>query len=279
MRSKDFKATGRSEEPGAAVKVILLFLAFQACYALVPAWTCAAQPQRQPPEPDQLLSEQRLKQELVEANRILFQQGLVGPFGHVSVRAPGSSSFWIAGDKAPNLVELKDLQLVAIDGPLPSNTYSEIFIHKELYRARPDVNSVVHTHSLYAIALSVVERQVRPASNSGARHGPIIPVYEKIGLIESQERGQELARVLGPAGAVLLRGHGAVTVGKGLKEAVFGAISLEREAQVQAIANCLGTPRLYTEEETRHFSGRGVGSNIWEFYRSLMQRRPDPAQR
>lgn len=277
MRSKDLAAAGRGKGPGAAIRVILLFSALQACCALVPTRACAAQ--RRAPEPDQLRNEQRLKQELVEANLILFQQGLIGPFGHVSVRAPGSSSFWIARDKAPNLVEPKDLQLIAIDGPVPSGAYSEIFIHRELYRARPDVNSVVHTHSLYAIALSVVEKQVRPVSNSGARHGPIIPVYEKIGLIESEEKGRELARILGPAGAVLLRGHGAVIVGRGLKEAVFGAISLEREAQVQAIANCLGTPRLYTEEETRHFSGRGVGGAIWEFYRSLIQRRPDPAQR
>src|SRR5262245_2560089 len=122
--------------------------------------------------------------DLVDANHILYQQGVVDGFGHVSARHPENPGhFLIARSMAPALVTAADIVELDLDGrPVHPNTagsYLERFIHSEIYRARPDVVAVVHSHSPGIIPFGVVPgAELKPISHMGGYLGGGVPVYE-----------------------------------------------------------------------------------------------------
>jgi ribulose-5-phosphate 4-epimerase/fuculose-1-phosphate aldolase len=201
--------------------------------------------------------------ELVVANRILFRQGVVDAYGHVSTRHPQiPNAFLIASGKAPALVSADHIVELDLDGQEIRGTlqslYLERFIHAEIYRARPDVGAVVHSHSPSVLPFSVVpSAQLRPICHmsgflySGA---PIFEIREAAGdgtdlLISTPQLGRALAATLGSRSVVLMRGHGSTVVGNNLREAVFQAIYTEINARLQREALALGTPVFLTAEE------------------------------
>jgi ribulose-5-phosphate 4-epimerase/fuculose-1-phosphate aldolase len=191
--------------------------------------------------------------ELATANRILFDQGVVDGFGHVSVRDPGDPGrFLLARSMAPGLVTPKDIMQFDLDGapidPRGRAVYLERFIHGSIYKARPDVTSVVHSHSPAIIPFGITPQKLRPVYHMSGFLGDNVPVFEirrSAGdasnmLIDSVKLGDDLARTLGGAIVALMRGHGSVAVGQSLRHAVYRAVYAETNARLQSEALRLG---------------------------------------
>jgi ribulose-5-phosphate 4-epimerase/fuculose-1-phosphate aldolase len=201
--------------------------------------------------------------ELVDANHILFDQGVVDGFGHVSQRHPvRPDHFLLARSMAPALVTAQDVLAFDLDAaPIEAGgpaVYLERFIHSEIYRRRPDVVAVVHSHSPAVVPFSVVSgTRLRPVCHMCGFLGAATPVFEIRDvagpgsdlLIRDARLGAALAQSLGQAAAVLMRGHGSTVVGSTLRQAVFRAVYTEVGARLQSEAMRLGSVTYLTEDE------------------------------
>jgi ribulose-5-phosphate 4-epimerase/fuculose-1-phosphate aldolase len=203
--------------------------------------------------------------ELVDANHILFDQGVVDGFGHVSARHPERPDrFLLARSMAPALVTENDVLEFDLDGnpvvPGGPAPYLERFIHGEIYRKRQDVMSVVHSHSPSVVPFSVVTGiKLQPVCHMcgflSAKGTPIFEIRDFAGrgsdlLITSGKLGAALADSLGEGPAVLMRGHGSTVVAGTLRQAVFRAVYTEVGARLQMESMRLGPVTYLTEEET-----------------------------
>ena len=202
--------------------------------------------------------------DLVVANHILVNEGVLDGFGHISVRDPSNPErFYIARSMAPALVTLEDLVSVDLDGVVHDaqgrHTYVERFIHSEIFRARPEVMSIIHSHSPAVIPFGVTGARLRPICHMSGFLGAVTPVYEirhSAGetsdlLIRNQALGVSLAQCLGQANVALMRGHGSVTVGTSIQQAVFRGIYTESNARLQAQAAALGDINFLTDAEAQ----------------------------
>jgi HCOMODA/2-hydroxy-3-carboxy-muconic semialdehyde decarboxylase len=226
-----------------------------------------------------------LTRELVAANRILASEGIVDAFGHVSVRHPKNPGrYLMSRARSPELVEAADILEFALDGvpvkPRAPKPYLERFIHGALYEARADIQAVVHTHSRSVIPFSVSEEKLRPLVHSSATIGHEVPVWDaqdKFGdtdlLVTNMGMGRDLARAIGGGTCALMRGHGCTVAGKSLREAVYTAIYLEVNAELQAKASRFGNVKYLTPGEiaainVRLYQGKpGEGFNrAWEYW-------------
>ncbi len=211
---------------------------------------------------DQALQE--LLDDLAIANRILVNEGVLDGFGHISVRhdqQPGR--FLIARSMAPGLVTADDIVVCDLDGNVHDErgrkTYVERFIHSEIYRARPDVMAVIHSHSPAVIPFGVTGQRLRPICHMSGFLGAQVPVFEirhSAGevtdlLIRNQALGQALAQSLGGAAVALMRGHGNVVVGFSIQQVVFRAIYTESNARLQSEAARLGEITFLTDAEAQ----------------------------
>jgi ribulose-5-phosphate 4-epimerase/fuculose-1-phosphate aldolase len=203
-------------------------------------------------------------QDLVDANHILYRLGVVDGFGHVSIRHPDDAGlFIISRSMAPALVTASDLMCIRLDGrPVSEDApapYLERFIHGEIYRARPDVVAVVHSHSAAVIPFGVVPgATLRPISHMGGFLGEGAPVFEirdtagpnSDMLVRNPELGAALARTLGGYSIVLMRGHGSTVVGTlNVRQAVYRAVYAGMNARLQSEALRLGNPNYLTPAE------------------------------
>ena len=131
----------------------------------------------------------------------------------------------------------KDLEKVAGGG----RKHSEVYIHSEIFKARPDVNSVIHTHPTYAVALSATGKSLQPISQPSVAFSDGLPYYtDTIELIRSKEMGIGVARALGACKAVLMRNHGVAVVGSSVEESTILAIMLDNACQIQLAAMAAG---------------------------------------
>ena len=217
---------------------------------------------------------------LVYANRILYDQGIVDGLGHVSVRHPNQDGvFLLSCNRAPGLVKRQDIVSYDLDGNAVSQTterpYLERFIHSEIYRARPDVVAVVHSHSPSVIPFAITHNPLKPVFHmsgflgSGSAH---FEIREAAGntdmLIRSAYLGEALAKSLGKHNCVLMRGHGSTVVGTSLEQVVYRAIYAEVNAKLQLAANGLGEISFLNEEEAKLASDMNDGQiprswNLW----------------
>ena len=203
--------------------------------------------------------------DLVTANHILFDQGVLDAFGHVSVRHDKRADrFLLARNMAPALVKADDIVEFDADGE-PVNAagravYLERFIHSEIYRARPDVMAVVHSHSMAVLPFGLVKTQpFRAVTHMGSFIGVCAPIFEirdVVGddndlLITNRKLGAALATTLGQGTVCLMRGHGSTAVGNSLKQAVFRAVYTEQNARVLSEALRIGPVEALSEAETR----------------------------
>lgn len=188
---------------------------------------------------------------VAKATRVLAVAGLFDMHGHISLR---DGDLIYIGDRVASRISLSP-ELVATvrvsDGvsvgkPTPP---SETPIHLAAYRARRDVGSVAHFHPRYATAFAVAGRPLVVASNAGAFFGGTIPVHDNPELIRTDELGLPVARDLGAARALLIRGHGALVVGADVAECVTGSLFLEESAQRNHLAATLGGVKEYTQDE------------------------------
>jgi ribulose-5-phosphate 4-epimerase/fuculose-1-phosphate aldolase len=206
-----------------------------------------------------------LVEELVLANHILFDQGVVDAFGHVSVRHDRAPDrFLLARNMAPGRVTADDIVEFTLDGD-PVNAggrkvYLERFIHGEVYRRRPDVVAVVHSHSHAIVPLSVVKgmrlRALFHMAGFVGQGAPVFEIREAGGdgtdlLISSNALGRALAEHFDGHDIVLMRGHGSTVVGGSLRQAVWRAVYAELNARYQIEAMRLGEVTFLTEAESR----------------------------
>jgi len=220
--------------------------------------------------------------DLVLANHILANQGVLDGFGHVSVRHPADPNrFLMSRSIAPALVAGEDIMEYDLDGnPLDARgrgSFLERFIHCEIYRARPDVNAVIHSHSPGVIPFSVTQVPMRPIYHLSSFLAPDVPIFEirKAGgttdmLVGNPRLGKALAQTLGDRPVALMRGHGDVVVASKLSLAVFRAIYTEVNARLQTQAVALGGPINFLEPEE---AARATAVNeqahlrAWELWR------------
>ena len=206
-----------------------------------------------PPGASAGLVEAELIEDLVAANRILAEEGVLDGFGHVSARHNAvPERFLLARSMAPALVTADDIMEFDLDGnPIDAGgrtAYLERFIHSEIYRANPEVDAVVHSHSPAVIPFGVVAVPLRPIFHLGGFLGIGVPVFEirDAGgpatdmLIRNPALGAALAKTLGSAPVALMRGHGDVVVGRSIREAVFRAVYTEVNARLASEALRLG---------------------------------------
>jgi ribulose-5-phosphate 4-epimerase/fuculose-1-phosphate aldolase len=203
--------------------------------------------------------------DLVDANHILFDRGVLDAFGHVSVRdSIDPSRFLLARNMAPALVGADDIQSFDLEGVTTDArpSYLEKFIHSEIYKTRPDVMSVVHSHSAAVIPFSVVDVPLRAISHMAGFLGVTTPVFEirdSVGtasdlLISTGPLGKALAASLDDSPVLLMRGHGSVAVGSTVQQAVYRAVFTEINARMQAEALRLGSCNYLTTEEGKSTS-------------------------
>lgn len=217
--------------------------------------------------------------ELVLANHILAHYGLLDAFGHVSVRHNRNPNrYLLAWHVAPALVTANDILEYDLDSnPIPAtrqDLYRERFIHGEIYKARPDVRAVVHSHSPAVIPFSVSSVPLRPVFHMAAFVVQGVPVFDtrvvpgpKRALIESAEAGSLLAKTLGDHPAALILGHGTAVVGTTLRGAVGRSIYLEMSAKIQAQAIALGGQITYIDPESaRARTGDNYGQHSWDLW-------------
>jgi ribulose-5-phosphate 4-epimerase/fuculose-1-phosphate aldolase len=219
--------------------------------------------------------------DLVAANRVLAEEQILDGFGHVSARHPGiADRFLLARSVAPELVTATDIMEYDLDAN-PSDargrtSYRERFIHSEIYRARADVNAVVHCHTPSLIPFGVSGIALRPIyhqSSFVAEGVPVFEIRESAGmtnmLIGDARLGLALARTLGRKPAALMRGHGAVVVGDTIPTAVGRSVYLDLNARLQAQAMALGGTITYLEaEEARLYMADGNNyDRAWELWK------------
>jgi HCOMODA/2-hydroxy-3-carboxy-muconic semialdehyde decarboxylase len=192
-----------------------------------------------------------LKKDFVTALRIIDREGLSDAFAHLSARTDGGKKMLFMPRKSPALVKSSELFVVDFDKVVPQST-----VHQAIYKLRPDVNSVIHFHSPAVILLSVVGGTIRPMHNYSAIFYEGVPLFEGTGQVESPERAAEIAKLLGAAKAVMLRGHGAVVVGRSIREVCILALYLEESARFQVEARKLGTPNFVSQSEAERIAKR-----------------------
>jgi len=191
-------------------------------------------------------------EELVTANRILAHEDIVDAFGHISCRHPfRDDRFLLSRARAPHCIEAGDIMEFTLAGdavePAGRGSYIERYIHAAIYKLRPDVRSVIHSHSSSTIPFGVCATPIRPMLHNCAVIGNEVRIWDsqsKFGdtdlLISSMEMAEDLASFLAEDPAVLMRGHGSVVVGVSVRQAVFAAIKLETSADLQTRASQLG---------------------------------------
>lgn len=198
-----------------------------------------------------------LKDKLILAGRILVAQGQDDfTRGHVSVRLPDDPSRFLMKPHSIGFDEITrdNILTIDLDGKVVegiARRHSEVFIHSEIFRARADVQSVIHSHPTYATALSATGRPIRAFSQPGAMFHRALDTYDaSMRLIRTPDMGAAVARALGRNRAVLLKNHGIAAAGGSIEEATLVAIMLENAAMIQLIAEAAGdtAPELPRED-------------------------------
>ncbi|BDA84848.1 hypothetical protein Sa4125_23900 [Aureimonas sp. SA4125] len=214
----------------------------------------------------------KLFEELVIATKILLHEGIMDTFGHISVRDPlDAESFFLAEKLAPSMITKDDILRFNLDGETTDNrpSYLERYIHSEIYKARPDVQCVLHTHSPAVLPYCFVDTPLRPVTHMGAFMGESVPVYEirdKRGeetdlFGGSREVCADIAESLGKQTVVLMARHGVVNVGNSIREVVFRAFYLEQEAAALTAGLQIGTVKYLSPGEVTT-AGKLVGAQI-----------------
>ena len=233
-------------------------------------------------KPAKLSASRALLDDLVAAHRILAMHEVLDAYGHVSARSDSRPEHFVMSRAlAPALVTAADLMELGPDSePLPGEkrkAFIECFIHGEIYRARPEVKAIVHSHSPSVIPFGVTKARLRPVYHMAAFLWSGAPVFDirkvKIDndlLIRDRSLGAALSASLGNCACVLMRGHGMTVVGESIPEAVFRAVYTEMNARLQLHAEQLQGPiEFLSETEGRDATktNQGTLERPWELWK------------
>jgi L-fuculose-phosphate aldolase len=192
-----------------------------------------------------------MKQQLVDAIRMLERAGYIDHNGHASARRDATSFYINSGASVRGALTVDDIVTVDLDGTLVEGAAKpplEYHIHSEIYRARPDVNAVMHTHPQWSTFLTMTGTTYLPVYAQGVLVGDM-PVVDSVLSINTKPTGEKLAAALGRRPAVLLKAHGAVAVGADIVECFALAAYIEENAYRQYMAMQIGTPYVFSDAE------------------------------
>ena len=230
-----------------------------------------------------------LVERLAVGCRILTEQEIIDAYGHLSARVPGSTDrFVINRAMSPALATQEDFVVMTLDGQVVEGNgfpNQEWPIHACVYRARPDVASVLHSHSRLSRVFSL-----SPVKLRGVVMGEVLewkdglPIYRSGGLIRNVERGDRIAELLGQGTAMLLRGHGDVVVGRDVVAAVMRAVRLKQNAEVLHDVLAHGEPDYWSAEDAAGWGEpmqqaaspeamAALANRIWEYYEARVNGR------
>jgi len=223
----------------------------------------------------------QLIDDLVAGSRILAEHGVLDAYGHISARSDKRSEhFLISRSRAPALMTAADVMELGADSEAVADKrkgFIERYIHGEIYRARPEVMAVVHSHSPSVIPFGVTRTKLRPIYHMGSFLWSGAPVWdirkvreENDLLVRDRPLGEALAGALGKRNCVLMRGHGMTVVGATVQEAVFRAIYTEMNARLQLQAAQLEGPiEFLSDEEGRRSTAANAGTieRPWEVWK------------
>jgi len=222
-----------------------------------------------------------LKEELALTCRMCANESLFDFSGHVSARHPDGDRVLIHPHGTPRYdVAAADILTIDLDGSVVDGfdkPPAAPYIHTQLYRARPDIQAVVHAHSRMAVVMSIAGVDIVPVTNNALfLGGAAIPVYPDPRLVRSARQGDALAAALGSQQACVMRHHGTAVVGSRLMEAFIGAIALEENALRQHLAMQVGRPIPYTADELHDMVGKTMGEpqlrKLWDYFVSRARR-------
>jgi ribulose-5-phosphate 4-epimerase/fuculose-1-phosphate aldolase len=221
--------------------------------------------------------------DLVAGSRILADHGVLDAYGHISARSDKRPEHFIMSrSRAPALVTAADLVEWNADSEAATGDkrkgFIERYIHGEIYRRRPDVIAVVHSHSPSVIPFGVTKTKLRPVYHMGSFLWSGAPVWdirkvreENDLLVRDRPLGEALAGALGKCNCVLMRGHGMTVIGASVQEVVFRAIYTEMNARLQLQAQQLEGPiEFLSDEEGRRSTAANAGTleRPWEVWRA-----------
>ena len=194
-----------------------------------------------------------LKLDIAIGSRICATKDVFDAYGHLSVRHPHAPDRFLMTRSMPPALATSDdvVELDLESNGCAGNTkplFLERFIHGEIYKTRPDVNAIVHSHSLSVVPFTVSDEPMRAMFHTAAHvaaGAPIFDIEDEFGetdmLVSDRAKGASLARALGDKSVCLMRGHGSVVVGPSLQHAVMRAVYTEVNAKLQLHAKLLGT--------------------------------------
>jgi len=200
-------------------------------------------------------------EDLVLANHILSNEGILEAFGHVSVRSPENPNhFLLSRSLAPEFIQSEDIMEFDFDGNVVGDSsyrpYAERILHAKIFAARPDVHAICHNHAVALLPFTVTNTDIRPICHIGGMFFEGVPRYDDYDvsdgmLVVNPKEGERIARTLGSKRALLMRGHGVVVVGDNIKQMLMASIYLATNAEIQYRAMQLGEPIYLSAEEGR----------------------------
>ena len=218
-----------------------------------------------------------MKQQLVDAIRMLERAGIIDHNGHCSARRDGTSFFINTGASVRGALTVDDIVAVDLDGNLVDGSAKpplEFHIHSELYRARPDVNAVMHTHPQWSTFLTMTGVPYKKVYAQGVLLGDL-PVMDSPLSVNTRPMGEKLAATIGKHPAALLKAHGAVTVGADVVEAFVLAAYLEENAYRQYMAMQIGKPYEFDARELalcrEKLWNQGLFQRTWDHFRAKLK--------
>lgn len=228
------------------------------------------------------MSTDALRREVATCSRLLVDAGILNYSGHVSVRIPGTDEFLIQRhDDVRATLEPDRLLVVDLDGNVRDNEGerpSEVFIHTEIYRARPDATAVAHFHHDPTTAFSVQQdTPLVPVKNHFARWRHGVPVHPDSSHIATPARGRAMVETLGVRYGLLLQGHGEVLVAEDVPSLFSDVVHFVENAQTLTVAAQLGKvaalPDELLEDFLATFNRAKQVRKIWMYYTATAARR------
>jgi ribulose-5-phosphate 4-epimerase/fuculose-1-phosphate aldolase len=219
-----------------------------------------------------------LRQMLADALLMMERAEVIDFNGHMSCRLPGTGHVLInSGKSVRSALSADDIIAIDMDGkPVDGDVVPpmEFHIHTEIYRRRPDVNAVAHTHPVWSTLFSMTGQKVEPVTMQAAVMGPV-QTFGKTASINQKALAEELAAALGSHRVVMLKSHGAVVVGADIVEAFVLGIYLEETARRQYLARAIGNPYTLTPAEVET-----IGANlrkphllkkVWDYHHAKLK--------
>jgi L-fuculose-phosphate aldolase len=218
------------------------------------------------------------RQALVDAIRMLERADLIDHSGHCSVRRDARSFYVNSGTSVRSTLTIDDIVTADLEGTLVEGVGVarpplEFHIHSEIYRVRPDVNVVIHTHPRWSTTLTLVGAAYQPVYAQGVLLGDV-PVMDSPLSVNSKTMGERVAATLDRGRAVLLKAHGAVIVGADIVECFALATYLEENARRQHLAMQIGTPYVFSAEERQacrqNLWSAALFKKSWDYFRAKL---------